>query len=240
MDSVIIKLQKLIAHEQSARQIGNIAEAEAFAGKIAGLLFAHKLSMSEVECADEERNEPIAQETIDGLRAPWAGTLAMGIAGSSFCKVIQSHSGYIFIGRTSDRMAALTMFRHLAILGRKLSESEFAEYKKTEKYQYEVSFRPGIAKTWKASFLHGYAHSLSLRLQAERKVLMSQAAVAGSSMVWIDKTENALASYMADKFPRLGRSRSSHSHLHGDAYRAGQYRGSSVNLKSQHALGCGR
>ena len=48
-DQIIEKLRKLIAHEQSARTIGNIAEAEAFASKIQDLLTAHKLDMSEVD-----------------------------------------------------------------------------------------------------------------------------------------------------------------------------------------------
>ena len=240
MTSVVDKLQKLIAHERSAREIGNLAEAETFAAKIAELLFTHKLSMSEVEIADEERNEPVAQETIDGLRAPWAGTLAMGIAGASFCRVLQSHTGYIFIGRTSDRLAAMAMFRNLAVTGRKLSESELAAYKKTEQYTYESSFRTRIAATWKASFLHGYAQAIYMRLQSERKQLTVAAQNAGSSLVWINKTESALAEYMAEKYPRLGRSRQSHTNLHGDAYRAGQARGSNVSLKAQAALTGGR
>ena len=46
---IIEKLRKLIAHEKSARSIGNIHEAEAFASRIQTLLDEHKLSMGEVE-----------------------------------------------------------------------------------------------------------------------------------------------------------------------------------------------
>lgn len=81
--AVVEKLQKLINHEKSARSIGSIAEAETFAAKIADLLFTHKLEMSDIEIADEERDEPIAQENVNGGTAPWAGTLIMGVAAAS-------------------------------------------------------------------------------------------------------------------------------------------------------------
>lgn len=46
---IIEKLRKLIAMEQSARSIGSLAEAEAFASKVQELLSKHKLEMSEIE-----------------------------------------------------------------------------------------------------------------------------------------------------------------------------------------------
>jgi hypothetical protein len=58
-------LQKLIAHEQSARAIGNTAEAEAFAMKIADLMFRHNLSMSDVEIKQQEQDEPIDREIVE-------------------------------------------------------------------------------------------------------------------------------------------------------------------------------
>ena len=54
MTSLTEKLQKLIAHEKSARATGNLQEAEAFAAKIAELLFRHNLSMSDVEIKQQE------------------------------------------------------------------------------------------------------------------------------------------------------------------------------------------
>jgi hypothetical protein len=240
MSPVIDKLQKLLNHERSARSIGNMAEAEAFAGKIAEMLFNHKLSMTEIEFADEERDEPIAEETIDGIRSPWAGTLAMGIAAASFCKVLKSSSGFVFIGRTSDRATAISLFQYLAVTGKRISDSELTQYKRTEKYTFEYSFRPGIARTWKASFLQGYAQAVYMRLQAERKKLTATAEQAGTSLVWINKSESALTSFMQEKYPRLRAGRATSSRVHGDAYRAGQYHGGQVSLSARGALTAGR
>src|SRR5450755_4442787 len=53
MANVIELLQKLISHEQSARAIGNTAEADAFAGKIQKLLCDNNLSMADVMAAPQ-------------------------------------------------------------------------------------------------------------------------------------------------------------------------------------------
>ena len=53
MENVIDKLRKIMAHAASAREIGNLAEAEAFAAKAQELLLRHKLDMTEVEFAAE-------------------------------------------------------------------------------------------------------------------------------------------------------------------------------------------
>lgn len=47
--SIIEKLRKLIRHERSAREIGSIAEAEAFAERIQSLCDEYNLSISEID-----------------------------------------------------------------------------------------------------------------------------------------------------------------------------------------------
>ena len=238
MENVIDKLQKLINHERSARTVGNIAEAEAFAAKIAELLFAHKLTMSEVEMEAEDRDDPVSEEMIEGLRAPWAGVLAVGVSTASFCKALQLRTGYAFIGRPTDRVACIAMFRYLATMGKALSDSELRRYKQTEQYIYESSFRPAIARTWRVSFLRGYAKAIHDRLQSERKALTAQAQSAGSSLIFIGKTEAAISQYLCQKYPHLRAGRSTTSRVHSGAYAAGKAAGSSVSLKSRAALAC--
>jgi len=235
---IIETLQKLINHQRSADDIGNVAEAEAFAAKIAELLFTHKLSMSEVEIAAEERDEPVSQESVDGFTAPWAGVLAMGVCSASFCKVIRSHNGYVFIGRPSDRQAAITMFRYLSVMGKSLCDAGVKAYKQTEEFTYASTWRPsvGIVRNWNVSFLRGYAQALYNRLKLERQALTTSAEAAGTSLMYIGKSEAAIAAYMAQQFPRLRTGRSSSSNVHSGAYGQGQAAGSRVSLKAQHAL----
>lgn len=240
MTPIIERLQKLLNHERSARTIGNMAEAEAFAAKISEMLFAHKLSMSEVEIAEGERNEPVEEEFIEGFSAPWAGTLAAATGKTAFCRILKSSKGYIFIGRFSDRAAATAIYRHLAVLGVSLADSELAAYRETPEGVFEFLARPKLARTWKVSFLRGYALAIYRRVDAERKVLTAQAQSSGTSLVFIDKSNAAIQQFVDQKYPRLHKTYNNKSNLHGGAYRSGQRHGAQVSLKGSGALGAGR
>lgn len=50
-------LRKLMEHERSANEIGNFAEAEAFANKFRDLMFAHDLTMASLGCQTPEWDE---------------------------------------------------------------------------------------------------------------------------------------------------------------------------------------
>lgn len=54
-ESVMELLAKLMRHEQSAREVGSLAEAEAFASKVQAMLTKHKLEMSEIKFEERER-----------------------------------------------------------------------------------------------------------------------------------------------------------------------------------------
>ena len=88
MVPLIDRLQKLIAHERSARAVGSTREAEAFAERIATILTEHKLSMTEIEFEAQDTTDPIGDSRVEGLRAtiePWRLVLAHGIATSFYC-----------------------------------------------------------------------------------------------------------------------------------------------------------
>jgi hypothetical protein len=236
LENIIDKLQKMLNHERSARSIGNTHEAEAFAAKIADMLFTHKLSMSEVEMEQEERNEPVSSERVEGFKAPWAEVLASGVSQASFCKVLSGHKSYIFIGRPSDRSTAISMYRYLATLGKSICDAELAKYKDSEEFAYELAFSPRIGRTWSVSFLRGYANAIYYRLIAERKNLTSQAQSSGTSLVYIDKSKAAIDAFVTEKYGKLGSSRSSSSRVHSGAYGAGKLAGSRVSIKAQGQL----
>ncbi len=152
MQNIIELLQKLINHERSARSIGNIAEAEAFAVKIQTLLTEHKLSMSEVEYQEQEKFDPIGNEVVgadqvgmkDGRFEYWLGCLASAIAENFFCHALRfSASRKInFVGRNSDRAAAVEMYGHLVRTANALCEKEFQQYKAQGQVESQVSEPP--------------------------------------------------------------------------------------------------
>src|ERR1017187_8732928 len=93
--SVMEKLRKLIAHEESARSMGSLAEAEAFAGRIAEMLTQHRLERSDVE-VKAETAEPIGQDRVTAEEAgvkkgaqnvavAWQVCLARGVCKATGC-----------------------------------------------------------------------------------------------------------------------------------------------------------
>lgn len=230
---MIDKLQKLLAHERSAREIGNIAEAAAFASKIQELLFAHKLTMSDIEIAEEDRNEPVDQEYVEA--ESWSTTLGTACANSTFCRVLRNGKSLIFIGNTSNRQSCISMFQHLAVTGKALAETETAAWKQSDDYAYKTSIRSGFARTWKRSWLAGYADAIYNRLVADRKTLEANVS-AGSALVYIDRSKQAVDTFVADKYPTVRRVPSARTNIYGSAYRSGFQSGFSVSLKSRASL----
>lgn len=134
-NDVLELLRKLVSHERSARDIGNIQEADAFAGKIQELLSKHKLGMSDVEFADREANEPIEWLYVDPQeagygrnkkgRVPWQIYLANSIADANTCRVVLAGGNRLyFVGRTSDRELCKMFFLYLLELAKELAEKD--------------------------------------------------------------------------------------------------------------------
>jgi hypothetical protein len=62
-EKILDKLGKIKAHMESAKEIGNEQEAEAFAGMLQQLLLKHKLEMTDIDYNREMQDEPIIQHT---------------------------------------------------------------------------------------------------------------------------------------------------------------------------------
>src|ERR1700761_2749207 len=97
MSAIHDKIAKLIAHEESARSIGSLSEAEAFAAKIQDMLITHKMSLSDIEREAEEHNDVISEEDVRAKDVGLItrnrpqnemGTLAHVIASAYFCRVV--------------------------------------------------------------------------------------------------------------------------------------------------------
>ncbi len=235
-DNIVERIQKLLNHERSARSIGSIAEAEAFAGKIQQMLSDNKLSMSQVEMEAEEKEQPVGLEDVVGTTAAWLGSLAMGVSQSCFCRVLKGHKRFIFIGRHDNRATAVAMFTHLAMMGKGLAESGLAAYKRTDRGAYEIEMSgPGVSRIWKNSFLQGYASALRSRLEEQVARLEAEAAP-GNALVYVDRNKAAVDEFIQGKYGKLQSSRVSSSRLHGGAYSAGKQAGSNVSTQARAAL----
>ena len=137
MDNKIIdKLQKLLAHAESAKECGNMDEAAAFAGKVQDLLTKHQLSMSDIEIAEEKASgEQVERELVSPERLGvkfsskvqhWQVDLLNGLAAANNCQSFYgSGSNYQkIVGLQADRLQTIALFRYFARLAQVLCEKE--------------------------------------------------------------------------------------------------------------------
>lgn len=255
MTPIVEKLKKLIAHEQSARVIGNTAEAESFATKIQEMLVRHKLSMSEVECAAEDQTNPIGTAVSPTKKtrvASWAGVLAWGIAQSFYCDhLVRDGHGrrkteIAFIGRESDREAAAALFNYLYALGIEMAVAKICDLKsdvgvrsavgkmRSEGFSDATKALNQIARNYKADFLTGYTSALYRRLVANKRHLEESAAPSAKGLILRD--EHAIEEYIESRFEVTDhRIRAPKVHYSG-ALQAGYQAGENVSIAAKAAV----
>lgn len=258
MAPVIGKLQKLIAHERSARAIGNREEAEAFAERIATLLTEHKLSMTEVEFEAQDVDDPIGDSDSAPLSdrfEQWHHLLATAVATSFYCRAMtmteegKPTGAFVWIGRTSDRTAAVEMFKYLASLGQQFAKARTLEmaqrpllmdlrraaaHDKKMKAQLDREARK-LFKEWTKDFLFGFAAALHQRLTTNRQNLEAGSNATGLIL----RDQAAIEKFVKDAFvttqvrPRPVKTK------YNNALTEGWETGQQVSLKARTALGAG-
>jgi hypothetical protein len=239
-ETILSRLRKMIAHEESARTIGSIKEAEVFAEKITALLARHKLSMSEVEFFEHVEAEPVGREVFipveHGLkrshqRVWWQEYLAGTVARANQCRIfVRGRSNVVtFVGRTTDRQ--VTAYQYAMLVRTIARESERA---------YQEAYRKGEqGRRFKASFIQGALMSISDRLRAVEKVVRSEAD--SEALVRVDTTKQDVNDYMKEVGSRSISGLSSQGGSSLSGYEAGLSFGQGVNLggKSHGSIGKG-
>lgn len=212
-EKILDRLRKLIEHERSARAIGSLEEAAAFATKIQTMLSEHKLGMSDVEFDEVEADEPIewlhvGKEDFEfGSRKNWQVRLARTIAESNGCKTVleggwrsrysklKHYSGnqFWFVGRTSDREICKVLFLYFVKLGAHLQELCQEQERGTQKFLYVHTLQDWEdfclpawrkwMKDWKDSWFHGFATALTNRIYEQHAQAKKAAVAAGSNAI---------------------------------------------------------
>ncbi len=256
MNPIIEKLRKLIAHERSARSIGNLAEAEAFAAKVQDLLTAHKLEMSEVDFQAREDGEPIDWERVDGheingggsrTKVYWRVRIAKAVAKVNSCDVVNNSASrgtaFFFVGRTSDRQLAKILYLYLVELGEELVSKAVRENREIQTLKFNVrnSISDWNIPTWaKAAFARwmkdyreswktGFGEAIATRLLARyEETLKAQAAISSNAIVHIKRDALAVEEFLKGKTRQSRGVSASGGNL--DGFAAGQRTGNAVNL----------
>ena len=253
--TVVEKLRKLIAHEESARSMGSLAEAEAFASRIAEMLTQHRLDRSEID-VKAETAEPIGQDRVTaedigakrgarGVAIAWQVDLAYGVCSAIGCGLLWStyDSAAIFCGVKDARDTAKALYIHLCKLGLGLAWTEGQKEKpliirRVKSIWGEGSFghQSQAMKEWRASYISGFAIALNHKL---RDTVKEQLRLAEQSqacaLVHIKKDEQRIEQYIGQV---KGNTKVKNQFRDGnsEAWSKGHEMGQKVALTS-HALG---
>lgn len=252
-EKTIDKLRKLIAHEQSARKIGNVAEAEAFAGRINEWLLKHKLSMSDIEVAEAEAKDPIDKQIVEpeelGLpggarRWEWLEKLASTIARAHFCNIMvwEGSRRLTFVGRSEDREAAIYLYGYMAGLIMFLAEKEAKAYKKTEEYRdavgnflderYDTTLeaaKAAVVRAFRRSYYKGFISAISKRFNDQRKAAEGAVAPDSTALVSLRNTEALVKEFITKASSGKASGFSGNAH-NATGYAAGVRAGQTVGL----------
>lgn len=194
--TVINKIQKLIALRNGARAIGSEGEANAAAAAIQRLLTEYNLSLADVEgCTSEEETGPIGcsdnYNTADNYRSGWKRHLLYAICEFYYCKayMITGTPRCAVYGTEINRMAVDYAYNFLEAAFTRLSVIRFKE----EHGTCRINTRH--RDIWMTSYLLGCASGIREKLMDERTEQMTGLMVCHGAMIdrYIKATQQAKA-----------------------------------------------
>ena len=242
---IISKLAKIKAHAESAKEIGNEAEAEHFAAMLQQLLLRHKLEMTDLEYAKEMQSEPIIENhmpttirnnkrvytaypdvEVTSRQIGWVEQLAATVAEFNACRIlIYGGSSKIgFVGHKSNVMITEYLFITLLRSADKLSSKAAMKMRREWRAKHGVGCTP---PGYRESFLAGFIRRIYERLQSET------ASYSNNSMaiVRVNKEAVEVKNYMT-KFKVSDKQTAMPRAYNVDGYYDGQKLANSISIKA--------
>jgi hypothetical protein len=239
---IIAKVRKLLRHGDSAQNIGNLEEAQAFAAKAQELMFKHKIEMSAIEAEEYLLNEPITEASVDsrdfGIKATkrigWWAVLINGLAKAYFCRAIgHTYAGnnmrntYTVHGRETDRKEMLEMLRYLTD-----AVMEMAEVSARNQFT-RIGF--SVPPAWRNSFKLGFANAVYNRMEEDRKNQTKKLEASNEQgLVFIGRLEAEMDEYIKARYKRL--QSNGGASTKGTGYGAGAAYGRAIGINSTKRL----
>jgi len=195
------KVRKLLAKADSAEQLGNLAEARAFAQKASELMLRHRIDESDVAAPE---TEPIAKETFDPCaaagfkskrgRSEWVETMMRALCDANSCYFLvwPGSSRMTIVGHESNRAAVIYLLTTLTREGERLAVVHERDARRDARKQAEeAAARHAKAagqspneESWKyhhfppqapkRGFQVGWAHGVSDQLKAARASVVAK------------------------------------------------------------------
>lgn len=135
-ENLINKIQKLREKAESANQLGNLEEANAFMSKVAELMSKYNLQESDIETQQNKDEKFVAQNTQDGVNyhknptlGLWDRDLIFAIARMNYCKslLFPYFKVGIFIGKPINIEVAKYMYDTACNLFPTIAEKSYSE-----------------------------------------------------------------------------------------------------------------
>jgi hypothetical protein len=161
---ILDKLRKLINHERSARAIGNLAEAKAFAEKIQELLDHHNLSHADIPDNAEPIPVGVSWDNVFKSVNDWQEHLILNLARLNSCDIVKHSRGILLVGAEEDRLIVTEIYVYFTDLGQIFAEKELKNWKTTREYKLKHK-KVYYSKLHKKSFLFGFVHVLVERFK---------------------------------------------------------------------------
>ena len=160
-EKTVDKIKKLLDHANSAEQIGNAEEAQAFMNKVQSLCNKHRIDIAEAEMFDPGNED----STIDRencrfkwgekyrsrKRVWWSEQLASLISKNNNCThyIFSGSNSVGFIGRERDRQIAIYLWKYIV---RTITDFAQKEYDRVYNYHYDRGTQ-SECRGWKKAFL---------------------------------------------------------------------------------------
>jgi len=195
LDQIKEKLKKLISKEESARQLGNLEEAEAFASKVQELLLRYAIDMDELKSknqkTDIDRERVDLSDLIGSHEATWVHELYNVGAMYNFCKIIyparMTMPHVTLIGEEMHREFTHYFVHQLVSKLRELARRSFKEYKGSDK-----------RNTYIRSFLRGAVVGIQQKLKEQRDEAMRNQPQVNALVV---NKQGAIQQWMRETYP---------------------------------------
>jgi hypothetical protein len=256
-ESIISKIQKLVAKAESAKEVGNIEEAAAFSAKVNELLTRHNLAISDIDTEDVDEVTGVKLDDL-GLtvkEGKWTISLLSVIAEHNYCSTIY-HQSRRFNGRRAktSKEASVTIIgrpdnvevtKYLySVLRRQfesMCRSEWNAYIRATKKQISEQFNiavkdvqlkrySGITKrpVYIKSFMLGAVHGVNKKLTEQAHKAKEEFGAKMTDLMIVNNAD--IDKYMAEHFPDTTAMRRNRSRVDGTAYQKGRQAGQSAQM----------
>jgi hypothetical protein len=258
-EKILEKLGKIKAHMESAKEIGNEKEAEAFASMLNNMLARHKLEMTDIQYTSHLKEEPVETQLcgggldyrdgkkfyknypdveVVGRRIDWVEDLAGVIARAHSCETL-IHTGLsavTFVGRKSDIAVAEFLFITMMRTAESLAHKEYMKLRRQLRREangdkHLTSALLAETHGYKSSFLSGFILRLAQRFREEKKKMEHD--FTGTALMRINKEALAVREYIQNqKNIKSAPAIGQNKGLNDLGYQRGKEVADSLNLKA--------